>query len=310
VDIDPHTLNLDPNAVRAFLEQECKRTSAGTVINARTGRTIKAILPVHVFGYPCEMKALLELAAEYDLLLLEDACEAIGAQSQGKAVGSCGNAGVFAFYPNKQITTGEGGMVVTDDSSIADFCRSMRNQGRDSDSAWLRHLRLGFNYRLSDVQAALGLAQLERLQEILLAREEVARRYSKRLSGHSRVIVPSEPSGAKRSWFVYVVQLPEPSLRSRVRAHLASKGIASQVYFPAIYHQDYFQALCPDSVVPLPNTERAADSCLALPFWSRMTGSQIDLVCDELLAALDQETLANARPGASVQDAPSVEARL
>jgi len=306
MDIDLRTLNIDPEVMREFLYRECKRTVKGSVVNRATGRTIKAILPVHVFGMPCDMKAVVELAREYGLFVLEDACEAIGAEYQGRRLGSFGDAGVFAFYPNKQMTTGEGGMVVTNDRRIADLCRSLRNQGRDSDASWLKHVRLGYNYRLSDIQAALGLAQLERLEEILAARAEVARRYTELLSGHKLLSLPAEGSGIKRSWFVYVIQLrgaSPQSLRNRVRAHLSSKGIASQVYFPAIHHQPYFQTLCPGPIPQLPNTDRAADSCLALPFSSRLSAEEVRFVCDEVVRAIEGETGPNRADRAS---SPSV----
>ena len=166
VDIEPTSLNIDPELVRAFLRKQCFRKADGTVLNRVTGRTVKALLPVHVFGLPCAMDELMSIANEYGLLVLEDACEAIGAEIRGRRVGTFGKAAVFAFYPNKQMTTGEGGMIVTNDSNVADLCRSIRNQGRDADGRWLRHVRLGYNYRLSDIHAALGLAQLERINEL------------------------------------------------------------------------------------------------------------------------------------------------
>jgi len=183
VDIDPVTLNLSPQAVRDFLRHQCDQRPDGSVIDRRTQRRVKAILPVHVFGLPCAMDELMEIAREYGLLVLEDACEAIGANHKGQRVGTFGNAGVFAFYPNKQMTTGEGGMITTDDSQLADLCRSLRNQGRDTDGAWLRHVRIGYNYRLSELHAALGVAQLERIEGLLDARAAVAAQYNPFLAG-------------------------------------------------------------------------------------------------------------------------------
>jgi len=314
VDIDPRTLNIDPEAMREFLYLKCKRTADGMVVNQATGRTIKAILPVHVFGMPCDMNAIGELAREYGLFLLEDACEAIGAEYQGRRLGSFGDAAVFAFYPNKQMTTGEGGMVVTNDPRIADICRSLRNQGRDSDASWLKHGRLGYNYRLSDIHAALGIAQLERLGEILAARAEVAHKYSELLSAHKLLTLPLEESGTKRSWFVYVIQFQGASpqtLRNQVRAHLLAKGIASQVYFPAIHHQPYFQTLCRGPMPQLPNTERAADSCLALPFSSRLSAAEVRFVCDEVVRALEEDTARHrANRTSSSSASNTVEARF
>ena len=167
VDINPETLNIDPDLIRKFLQNRCVRNREGKIISRETGRTVKAILPVHVFGLPADMEAIGEIASEYGLAVLEDSCEAIGAEWHGKRVGTFGQAGVFAFYPNKQMTTGEGGMIVTNDDTIATICRSLRNQGRDADGRWLKHVRLGYNYRMSDIQAALGLAQLERIEDLL-----------------------------------------------------------------------------------------------------------------------------------------------
>ena len=236
VDIDPQTLNLDPAAVRDFLRSQCVRSGDGSLVDRKSGRIVKAIIPVHVFGLPCPMDELMEIAREYRLLVLEDACEAIGAEFDRQRAGTFGNAGVFAFYPNKQMTTGEGGMIATNDSRIAELCRSMRNQGRDTDGAWLRHVRMGYNYRLSELHAALGLAQLERIDEILSSRAEVARRYSELLSSQAQLQILENDSRTKRSWFVYVVRFRSPSpgaLRERVRGCLREKGIATQIYFHA-----------------------------------------------------------------------------
>ena len=177
VDIDPVTLNIDPEAIRETIARDFRWDRLKSRhVNKRTGRTLKAILPVHVFGQPCDMRSILEIAREFNLVILEDACEALGAEYCGQPVGTFGDAAVFAFYPNKQITTAEGGMIVTDSPQIASECRSTRNQGRDEQSQWLNHVRLGYNYRLSDLHCALGLAQLERIQELLGARARVAAR--------------------------------------------------------------------------------------------------------------------------------------
>ena len=290
VDIDPRTLNLDVEAVREFLSRQCKRISPRTIINKATGRRIMAILPVHVFGSPNNMHSLGELANEFGLSMLEDACEAIGAEFDGRRVGSFGNTAVFAFYPNKQITTGEGGMIVTDNPKVAELCRSLRNQGRDADGRWLKHVRLGYNYRMSDIHAAVGLAQLERINEILAARAEVARMYSELLSECELLHLPAEESGTKRSWFVYVIQLRGPSaksLRNGLRAHLQSKGIACQVYFPPIHRQPYFRQFCGGTIPTLPNTDQAFDRCLALPFSSQLSSNEVRFICNEIVQALE-----------------------
>jgi len=290
VDIDPVTLNLDPQAVREFLRSKCRRSAEGALIDRETGRVVKALIPVHVFGLPCAMEELMEIAREYRLLVLEDACEAIGAEVQGRRAGTFGNAGVFAFYPNKQMTTGEGGMITTNDQNIAELCRSMRNQGRDTDGAWLRHVRLGYNYRLSELHAALGVAQLERIETILASRAEIAREYSERLSGRKDLQLPEDQPGMKRSWFVYVIRFLGDSpaaVREYVRACLREKGIASQVYFTPIHHQPFFQQCFTETVPSLPCTDQAADQCLALPFHSRLSKSEIRTVCDAVTAALE-----------------------
>jgi perosamine synthetase len=299
VDIDPHTLNLDPAAVRNFLNEHCSRAADGTLIDRRTGRVVKALMPVHIFGLPCPMDELMQIAREYGLQVIEDACEALGAEFDGRRAGTFGNAGVFAFYPNKQMTTGEGGMITTNDARIAELCRSMRNQGRDTDGAWLRHVRLGYNYRLSELHAALGLAQLERIDEILAARADVARRYSRELCALPQLQLLENDSRSKRSWFVYVVRfhsLSSESLRERVREVLRAKGIASQVYFTPIHQQPFFQKCQPDNIPALPYTDQAADECLALPFHTRLTETEIKFVCDAIKEALEPPKQATSEP--------------
>lgn len=289
VDINPGTLNLDPAAVLEFLQGQCERSAEGALINRKTHRVVKALMPVHVFGLPCAMDELMEIAQEYRLLVLEDACEAIGAEFHGRRAGTFGNAGVFAFYPNKQMTTGEGGMIATNDPHIAELCRSMRNQGRDADGAWLHHVRLGYNYRLSELQAALGVAQLERIDHLLEARAKVARRYTELLSGQPFLLLPEGQVGSKRSWFVYVIRFRcdfPAALRDHVRTFLGLRGIATQVYFTPIHHQPFFHQCYPGVETSLPITDAAADQCLALPFHSRLSESEIEYVCDAVAAAI------------------------
>ena len=265
VDISPSTLNIDPAAIREILaadyiwdRMKCRHT------NRRTGHVLKAILPVHVFGQPCEMGAILEIAREFNLRVLEDACEAVGAEFRGQPVGTFGDAAVFAFYPNKQMTTAEGGMIVTDDAQLASVCRSLRNQGRDDEAGWLRHTRLGFNYRLSDLHCAFGLAQLERIDDLLAARAAVAARYSRGLAGISGDRAAGrELAGCKRSWFAYVIQLQgaaRKSARDRLMDGLRERGIACQAYFPPIHRQPYFREAGVGMEHALPHTESAADA--------------------------------------------------
>lgn len=281
VDIDPDTLNIDPIEVRCILERDYYwDASLERAVNRHTGNVLKAILPVHVFGLPCAMDALLKIAGDYNLHVLEDACEALGAEYGGRRAGDFGDAAAFAFYPNKQITTGEGGMLVTNDHSIAALCRSLRNQGRDENSAWLRHARLGYNYRLSDLHCALGVAQMERVEELLSARRCLAAMYSLALDGVSEILPMRDPENVRRSWFVYVIRLREPYARHRdeLMASLGGRGIACQAYFPAIHEQPYFRELCGTTVRELPHTEAASQQCLALPFFPGMTSEQVEEV--------------------------------
>jgi perosamine synthetase len=290
VDIDPKTLNLDPDAVREYLRNQCTRLENGTVIDRRSGRVVKAILPVHIFGLSCRMDELMKIAREYGLLVIEDACEAIGATFDGQRTGTFGNAGVFAFYPNKQMTTGEGGMITTNDARIAELCRSMRNQGRDTDGAWLRHVRVGYNYRLSELHAALGLAQLERIDSILASRADVARRYSDILSSHPRLQLLETDSRATRSWFVYIVRfrsVASSALRDSVRDSLRDKGIGSQIYFTPIHHQPFYQKCQSGNIPHLPYTDQAANECLAIPFSSKLSDAEIQYVCDAIQQGLE-----------------------
>ena len=303
VDIDPDTFNLSAEQVHRFLSQRCERDGRGRCINRETGRRVKAILPVHVFGMPCDMDAIGRLAEYYGLSVVEDACEALGAEYRGRRAGSFGDASCFAFYPNKQMTTGEGGMIVTDDDAIAEACRSMRNQGRNTKSEWLDHARLGFNYRLSDLHAALGLAQLERIAVLLEKRRTAAASYDKKLREVSGLSTPKPSNDSTRSWFVYVVQLAQRSgseERDHVLRSLRSSGIGCQAYFPAIHRQPYMkdQYFVPFS--RLRETEIASDQCLAIPFFSTISAAQISSVCHALRQAVSeapQEKIATQAAG-------------
>ena len=293
LDIDPATKNIDPKQLHSFLHRCCEMdTDRGVLVNKASGRIVKAILPVHVFGLPCEMGPILELAQQYGLRILEDSCEALGANYRGQRVGTFGDAGVFAFYPNKQMTTGEGGMIVTDDQGIAKVCRSLRNQGRDDASSWLRHIRLGYNYRLSELHCALGLAQLERLDELLRARDRVAAGYDRALSSIPHLVLPKSFNGVRRSWFVYVVEicLPQPrAIRDRIILQLRERGVESQAYFPAIHTQPYLGGKVSSPLGCLTNTESASERCLALPFFPSMTAQDIHHVSETLRQLLGAE---------------------
>ncbi|MFL5900306.1 MAG: DegT/DnrJ/EryC1/StrS family aminotransferase [Solirubrobacterales bacterium] len=269
-DVDPGTLNLDPDAAAAAV-----------------GEHTVGILPVHIFGYPAAMPELERLAGERGIGILEDACESLGAiDSAGRKVGTRGNLATFAFYANKQLTTGEGGMIVPPDGEVAARLRSERNQGRAADMGWLDHGGLGFNYRLSEVAAALGVAQLEKLDSLLAGRVRVAALYEDGLAGIDGLLMPIAGRGEElRSWFVYTVQLPESVDRDAVIAHLAERGVASKAYLPCIHLFPHLSALGYREG-QFPVAEAASARSLALPFFPSMTGSQVERVCEALAQSL------------------------
>ncbi len=269
-DVDPVTLNLDPAAVEAAV-----------------GGRSAGILPVHIFGFPAAMPELEAIAGRRDLGILEDACEALGAvDSEGRNVGARGNLATFAFYANKQLTTGEGGMIVPSGPDVAARLRAERNQGRAADMGWLDHGGLGFNYRLSDVAAAIGVAQMEKLDAMLAARATVAALYEAGLSQLDGVAVPVATRGAeRRSWFVYPVRLAEDVDRDAVVARLAERGVASKAYLPCIHLFPHLRELGYREG-QFPVAEAAAADSLALPFFPAMTESRVDRVCEALAESL------------------------
>jgi perosamine synthetase len=292
VDIHPAMLNIDPRELEQWIERHCSwERVQKRLIDRSTGRTVKAILPVHIFGLPCDMTPILGIARRFNLRVIEDACEAIGAKFHGRRVGTFGDVAAFAFYPNKQMTTAEGGMVVTNDKRVAGICRSLRNQGRDPDSEWLSHTRLGYNYRLSDLHCALGLAQLERIDELLAARARVAAAYTRELMSVPQVVLPHSSPELNRSWFVYPIQLAGPASakeRDRLMQQLRRHGIACQAYFPAIHKQPYYRETAAAARVSLPHTESVSSRCLALPFYGSMTDEEIREVCSAVRESLTE----------------------
>lgn len=301
VDIDRVTLNLDPKKVCEAIAHDY--TWDGVRLRNRiSGRTLKAILPVHVFGLPCDMSPILDLAEAFHLRVIEDACEALGASYHGQMAGTVGDAGVFAFYPNKQMTTAEGGVIVTNDARLASVCRSLRNQGRDENANWLCHSQLGYNYRLSELHCALGLAQLERIDELLAAREQLAAQYARGLAGIPQIALPCEVPGRKRSWFAYVVRLSGPSgsrLRQKLIEGLRERGIACQTYFLCIHRQPYFRDMPVMPFRPLPEAESASGTCLALPFFPAMTEEQVRDVCTavrEIVSMVESPSMCLTKP--------------
>jgi perosamine synthetase len=273
VDIDPQTLNLDPDKLEAAI----------------TPKT-RAIVAVETFGHPGGMTEVEQIAQRHELVLLEDCCEGFGGMGGGRKIGSFGRAGVFAFYPNKQITTGEGGMIVTDDDRFAATCRSLRNQGREGMS-WLAHERLGYNYRLSEINAALGVAQIQRLDEILENRRRVAHEYINRLMTNRYLILPTLQDDTHMSWFVFVVRLNdlfEPGDRDDVMRELRTAGIGCNNYFPPIHLQPYIREQFGFKPGDFPVCEYVSARTLALPFFSRMTSYQVGRVCDTLERILEK----------------------
>jgi perosamine synthetase len=271
-EIDPVTLNLDPAAAEAAI----------------TPRT-KAILPVHIFGYPADMPAFEAIARAHDLAIVEDACEALGGRhADGTPVGGRGNPAVFGFYANKQLTTGEGGMVTLADARVKQRIDSERNQGRAPDMDWLDHDRLGFNYRLSELACALGIAQLERLDEMLAARARVAERYRAALGAIDGLQLPcADAGGDVRGWFVFVVQLPVGVERDEVIRALAAAGIQSKPYLPAIHLMSFYRERTSLGEGQFPVCESVAERSLALPFFPEMSERQVERVAAGVRDALE-----------------------
>ncbi|MBN1348940.1 DegT/DnrJ/EryC1/StrS family aminotransferase [candidate division KSB1 bacterium] len=318
VDIDKSTLNICPDKIEEFIEKS---------ISQNRQHKIKAILPVHVFGHPCDMQKIMGIANRYNLLVIEDACEALGAEygfreTQGngmrytipefvnkktalnstlsnhtretikwKKAGTIGKVGVFAFYPNKQMTTGEGGIIVTNDKRISDTCKSLRNQGRSSNSRWLKHVRLGYNYRISDINCALGLAQLQRLEEILQKRERIANLYNQILKNCKGFRIPYVDPSVRMSWFVYVLHLDEEfgeKERDSIINALKRKGIACSNYFPPIHLQPIFVNLFGYRNGALPITEKIAERTLALPFHNNLTEQEVWFIAETLKGEINR----------------------
>jgi perosamine synthetase len=270
-DIDPVTLNLDPAAAAAAV-----------------GERTRALLPVHIFGYPAHMPAFEALAARHGLGIVEDACEALGAlHADGTPVGGRGSPTVFGFYANKQLTTGEGGMITLADPAMKERLDSERNQGRAPNMGWLDHDRLGFNYRLSDIACALGIAQLGRLGEMMRSRARVAGLYREALAGIEGLALPCEDSGGdRRGWFVFVVQLPRGVDRDESVRALGARGIQSKPYLPAIHLMSFYRERFGHREGEFPVCEDVAARSLALPFFPEMTEGQVARVAQELRALL------------------------
>jgi len=272
-DIDPVTWDIDPAAIEAAI----------------TPRT-KAIVAVDIFGYPCELDSIKELAAKHGLAVIDDACEALGAEFKGKRVGGQGVPAVFAFYPNKQMTTGEGGIVVTDSEEQWRLIKSLSNQGRGDDGPWLEHVRLGYNYRLDDLSAALGIAQLEKLDRILELRSQVAERYRSLLAGLDGVELAVEDDDEhRRSWFVFVLRLAPGIDRERVIEQLTKEKVASSRYLPCIHLQPYMRERFGFAEGLCPQAEALSSSTVALPFYTALEAEDQERVVATLKAAIEAQ---------------------
>jgi perosamine synthetase len=278
-DIDPDTLTIDPAAAEA-----------------RIGPRARAILPVDVFGQPAANEALAAIAGRHGLAVVRDACEAIGAARNGCRAGADGTPTVFAFYPNKQMTTGEGGIIVTGDLAFARVLRSLCNQGRDDNGTWMNHVRLGYNYRLDEMSAALGVTQLARIEEILDRRARVAQWYNDRLAGLEAVRTPFvAPETTRMSWFVYVIRLAPDVDRTALIAALETDGVPTRPYFVPIHLQPLYRERFGYREGDFPVTEAVARTTLALPFFTTMTEEQVDYVCRCLRGCLQRQTRARSR---------------
>jgi perosamine synthetase len=274
VDIDPVNLNIDVAKIESKI----------------TNKT-KAILPVEVFGNPAGMDKVCEIAHKHNLIVVEDSCEALGSALNGKKAGTFGTTSVFGFYPNKQITTGEGGMILTDNDDLADMCVSLRNQGRAKDGGWLNHERLGYNFRLSDINCALGIVQLSRIEHFKAKRRQVAQWYQEILAGDDRLIVPVEPDGCEISWFVFVVRLAEETAhqkRDRILEAMRRQNIQVGNYFSPVHLQPFMVERFAYKKGDFPVAESVSKSTIALPFYNNLTKDKVATVCKALKETLDK----------------------
>lgn len=288
VDVDPKSGNIDPQQVADAARNIRRYLPRRSTFDLKHA-TLKAILPVDVFGQPAEMDFLRQVAEEHGLKFIEDSCEALGATYRGRPAGTFGDYGIFAFYPNKQMTTGEGGLIITNDEEAAALMRALRNQGRAPGDTWLQHTHLGYNYRLDEMSAALGLAQMRRLEELLRKREQVAGWYTNRLSEIPGVETPCiAPSTTRMSWFVYVIRLDPKISRDQVAKRLERCGIPVRPYFLPIHLQPYMVERFGWQEGDFPVTEDLGRRGLALPFSGVMTEEQVEIVCQNLQQTLTE----------------------
>ncbi len=282
VDIDPASGNMDPEKLEAAITEKTK-----------------AIVAVEAFGNPTHMDRYVQIAAKYEIPLVEDCCEGLGGVYRDRPIGSFGRVGVFGFYPNKQITTGEGGMIVTDDDRLAEMCRSLRNHGRavartPDEGSWLHHERLGYNFRLSEIAAAVGICQMERLDKMLTRRQEVACMYFDKLMGYPQVMLPNITDKMKMSWFVFVVRLTDPFTtkeRDRIITGMRRHEIGCANYFPPIHLQPFYREKFNYQQGDFPACESVSQRTIALPFFNRMDATQVELVSLTLNVMIQREML-------------------
>ena len=291
VDVDPVTGNIDPQLVQ-YAAQDL--ASGGATAEkwlprkgVATGAQLKALLPVDVFGQPAEMDSIRATAEQHNLAVIEDSCEALGAEYKGRHAGTLGDFGVFAFYPNKQITTGEGAIIVTDDDDAADLMRALRNQGRSPGDTWLQHTHLGYNYRIDEMSAALGRVQMGRIDEIINKRLQVAMWYEQRLVEIPGIEIPQiVPSTTRMSWFVYVIRFAPEINRDQAAKMLKERGIPNRPYFIPIHLQPYMVERFGFQEGDFPITEDLGRRGLAIPFSGVMTEDQVEIVCQSIHAVV------------------------
>jgi perosamine synthetase len=286
VDIDPEMLCLSPDALRTYLDS-CPRSDDGELQDPTSGRRVAAVLPVDVFGHPADLRAIRALVQPFGIPILSDSCESLGSRIR-RGDGTTTHAGadadvaVFAFYPNKQITTGEGGMVIGSDPEIEERIRSPRNQGRRANDPWLRHARVGFNYRIDEMSAALGVAQMHRVEEILARRARVAEWYREELAGVEELGLPRTAEWADPAWFVMNLRTRNVGERNALIERLAADGIEAKAYFDPPIHLQPVYADRAETGIPLPVTEEAAETTLIVPFYSTLRREEVERVCRSL----------------------------
>lgn len=289
VDIDPKTGNINPELVADAAKNIKKYLPPNNRKSKIVNQKLKAILPVDVFGQPADMDSINAIAKQHGLTVIEDSCEALGATYKGKQAGTLGEYGVFAFYPNKQITTGEGGLIITNNDKAADFMRALRNQGRAPGDTWLSHTYLGYNYRIDEMSAALGHAQMQRLDELLAKREQVAAWYEARLAEIPSVEVPYvEPTTTRMSWFVYVIRFDAKLNRDEIAKKLEARGVPVRPYFLPIHLQPYMVEKFGWREGDFPVTEDLGRRGLAVPFSGVMTEVQVEYVCQAIRAVVSE----------------------